>query len=59
MQAKKNVKAWLTAVVDDDLDRSREDVNFALKTMQENGIVVVPAQKMQEFAEGIRLELKS
>jgi DUF3037 family protein len=59
MQAKKNAKAWLTAVVDDDLDRSREEVKFALKTMQENGIVVVPAQKMQEVAQGIRLEIKS
>jgi Protein of unknown function (DUF3037) len=58
LQAKKNVKAWLTAVVDDDLDRSREEVKFALKRMQENGMVVVPAQKMQEVAQGIRLEMK-
>src|SRR5437764_3641721 len=58
LQAKKNVKAWLTAVVDDDLDRSRAEVKFALKRMQENGMVVVPAQKMQQVAQGIRLELK-
>jgi hypothetical protein len=56
--AKKHVKACLTAVVDDDLDCSRDEVNFALDMMQESGIVVVPAQKMQEIAEGIRLELR-
>ncbi|HEY4053535.1 MAG TPA: DUF3037 domain-containing protein [Terriglobales bacterium] len=59
MQAKKKVKAWLTAIVDDDLDRSRRDVGFALEMMQQNGIVVVPVAEMPWIAEGIRLELKA
>lgn len=58
VQAKKNAKAWLTAVVDDDLDRSRDEVNFALDMMQESGVVVVGAEKIPQIAEGIRLELK-
>lgn len=58
MQAKKNVKAWLTAVVDDDLDRSRNEVGFALEMMQESGMVVRPAAEMPEVAMEIRLELK-
>lgn len=57
MQAKKNVKAWLTAVVDDDLDRSRDAVSFALDMMQESGIVVARAAEMPKVAEGIRLDL--
>jgi hypothetical protein len=59
IQTKRNAKAWLTAVVDDDLERSRDEVNFALEMMQESGIVVVAAEKMSEIAEAIRLELKS
>jgi hypothetical protein len=58
MQAKKNAKAWLTAVIDDDLDRARDDVNFALEMMQESGITVVPAEKMPQVAEEIRLKLR-
>ena len=57
MQAKKNAKAWLTAVVDDDLDRSRDEVNFALEMMRENGIVVAQSTEMGTMAEGIRMEL--
>ncbi len=59
MQAKKNAKAWLTAVVDDDLDRSRDEVNFALDMMQESGIVVAPASEMPRIAGRIRLELQT
>lgn len=59
MRAKKNAKVWLTAVVDDDLDRSRDEVNFALDMMQESGIVVMPAKKMPQIANGIRLELRA
>jgi hypothetical protein len=57
MQTNKGVKAWLTAVVDDDLDRGRDEVKFALGMMQENGIVVAPAANMAQIADGIRLEL--
>lgn len=59
MQAKKNVKAWLTAIVKDDLDRTRDEVSFTLEMMQENGIVVAPTSEMQKIAEGIRLELRA
>jgi len=58
MQAKRNVKAWLTAVVDDELDRSRDEVNFALEMMRDSGIVVARTTEMPRIAEGIRLELK-
>jgi hypothetical protein len=58
MQSKRNAKAWLTAVVDDELDRSRDEANFALEMMQENGIVVARAPEMPQLAERIRAELR-
>jgi hypothetical protein len=58
MQQKKRVKAWLTAVVDDELDRARDEVGFALEMMQDSGIVVARAGEMPGVAEGIRLELR-
>jgi hypothetical protein len=58
MQAKRSVKAWLTAIVDDDLDRSRDEVAFTLEMMRENGIVVAPTGEMAGISEGIRLELR-
>jgi Protein of unknown function (DUF3037) len=58
MQTKKGVKAWLTAVVDDDLDRGQDEVGFALDMMQENGIVVAPVAKMPQIADGIRLAVR-
>jgi len=58
IQVKKNTRAWLTAVVDDDLDSKRDEVGFALKMMEESGIVVKPTAEMPKIAEGIRLELK-
>jgi len=58
MQAKRDVKAWLTAVVDDDVDRSRDEVNVALDMLQENGIIVARAGEMPEIADGIRLALR-
>jgi hypothetical protein len=58
IEAKKNVKAWLTAVVDDDLDRTGDEVSFVLDMMQESGIVVMPADRMPQIAEAIKLELR-
>lgn len=58
MQAKKGVKAWLTAVVDDDLPK-RDEVSFALDIMEESGIIVSPAAEMPRIAEGIRAELNA
>ena len=59
MQATRNVRAWLTTVVDDELDRTRDEINFTLEMMQENGIIVAPTSEMSQIAEGIRLELKA
>ncbi|MCU1270944.1 MAG: hypothetical protein JWN74_2238 [Acidobacteriaceae bacterium] len=58
MQTKKGVKAWLTAVVDDDVDRGLDEVNFALDMMQENGIIVAPAATMPQIADGIRVAVR-
>ena len=58
MQAKRNARAWLTAVVDDELDRDRAEIKFALEMMQESGIVVARTAEMPRIAEGIRVELK-
>jgi hypothetical protein len=57
MQTRKGVKARLTAVVDDNLDRGQGEVGFALDMMQENGIIVAPAANMAQIADGVRLAL--
>lgn len=57
VKEKRGVSAWMMAVVDDDLPQ-REEVNFALEMMQDSGIVVAPAAKMAQIAEGIRVELR-
>jgi hypothetical protein len=58
MRSRKGVTAWLTAVVDDHLDRSHNELGVALDMMQESGILIVPAAEMPRIAEEIRLELK-
>ena len=58
MREKKGLQAWLTAVVDDDLPK-RDEVTFAVEMMKESGIVIAPAAKMPEIAEGIRQELRA
>jgi hypothetical protein len=58
IREKKGVKAWLTAVVEDDLPR-REEVTFALDMMQESGIVVKHSAEIPDVANSIRLEMKS
>lgn len=58
VQAKRGLKSWLTAVVDDELDRDHGEVNLVLNMMQDSGIVVAPAAEMPQIAEGIRAELK-
>jgi hypothetical protein len=52
-------RALLTAVVDDDLDRRREDVQFALGAMAEEQIQVAVAAKMPLIAEKARIELQA
>lgn len=58
VQAKRGLKAWLTAVVDDELVRDRGEVNLVLNMMQDSGIVVARAAEMPQIAEGIRAEMK-
>ena len=50
-------QSWLTAVVDDDLDSGREEVQFALGTLEESRIRVAAAEEMPGIAEVARREL--
>jgi len=47
----------LTAVVDDDLDKTKEETGFALGMMHENGIRVAEVREMPRLAEEARREL--
>jgi len=51
-------RSWLTAVVDDDLDRGKEEIQFALGAMKEGNIQVETAGLMPGVAEVVRKELK-
>jgi len=55
-----NLKAapFLTAIVDDDLDRADERIDFALGMMKEANIKVAAAAEMPGIAETARLELR-
>ena len=48
---------FLTAVVDDRLDRESEHVQFALGMMEEARVKIVAAGEMPAIAEGARKEL--
>lgn len=48
----------LTAVIDDDLDRGRDEVQFALSAMEENYIQIAVAAEMPMIAEVAGRELK-
>jgi hypothetical protein len=49
----------LTAVIDDDLDRGQESVQFALSTMEDERIRVVVSAEMPMIAEVARRELRA
>jgi Protein of unknown function (DUF3037) len=49
----------LTAVVDDDLDRTRSELQFALSSLEEERIRVATVAEMPLIAEQARLELKA
>jgi hypothetical protein len=49
----------LTAVIDDDLDRGQESVQFALSMMEEEKIRIAVAAEMPMIAEGARRELRA
>jgi DUF3037 family protein len=48
----------LTAVIDDDLDRNRDEVQFALSMMEEEKFTIVAAAEMPMIAEMARRELR-
>jgi hypothetical protein len=54
----KEVKTWLTAVIEDDVDRSRDEVGFALGMLEESGIEIALVKDIPRIAEGIRRELR-
>jgi hypothetical protein len=49
----------LTAVIDDDLDRGRDEVRFALGMMEEEKIHIAVTAEMPTFAEVARQELRA
>jgi Protein of unknown function (DUF3037) len=51
--------ARLTAVVADDLDRARPDIEFALDAFKENHVQLATATEMPAIAERARLDLKA
>jgi hypothetical protein len=59
VKAKNGAEAKLTAVVEDDFDRTREEVGFALTMMEENRIRVATTRELPSIAEEIRLELRA
>ncbi|MCU1297173.1 MAG: hypothetical protein JWO91_1451 [Acidobacteriaceae bacterium] len=58
-QNEKGVKTWLTAVVEDDVDRSRDEVGFALGMLEESGIEIALVKNMPRIAKEIRRELRA
>ena len=48
----------LTAVIDDDLDRGREEIQFALSMMEEERIRIALAAEMPMIAKAARVELR-
>jgi hypothetical protein len=54
----KEVKTWLTAVIEDDVDRNRDEVGFALGMLEESGIEIALVKDIPRIAERIRRELR-
>ena len=57
--SEKAQNAQLTAVVADDLDRQRPDIEFALDTFDENNVQLATAAQMPMIAEKARQDLKA
>jgi hypothetical protein len=57
MSAKTDAALMLTAVIDDDVDRSQDKVQFALSMMEEEKIQIAVAAEMPMIAEVARREL--
>lgn len=52
------VESWLTAVIDDDLDRSLQATQFALETFRDAGIRIAEAREMEGIATRAAAELR-
>jgi hypothetical protein len=57
IKRKENAGAELTAIVEDDLDRNRPEIGYALGTMERTGINVAIASELPIIAEKARAEL--
>jgi hypothetical protein len=57
IEANTKAKAGLTAIVDDDFDRSNMEIGFALGLMLEKGLRVAPVAEMPRIAQEIRVQL--
>lgn len=57
IKQKTGANAFLTAVVDDDLDRSNVEIGFALEKLTGNGVQIAARKEMPEIAQAIRIEL--
>jgi hypothetical protein len=51
-------KTDLTAIVEDDLNRDDDEIDFALDILQQNSINVATLTQMPELAERARIELR-
>jgi hypothetical protein len=51
LEREKNIQSFLTAVVDDDFDRNRDEVKFVLDSFDQNSIAVVPVSEMPRLAD--------
>ncbi len=49
----------LTAVVEDELDRTRSEIGFALEMMEESKIRIARTTEMEGIAEVARVELEA
>jgi hypothetical protein len=58
MSAKTEMSLFLTAVIDDALDRGQESVRFALSSMEDERIRIAVAAEMPAIAEVARRELR-
>jgi hypothetical protein len=58
-QNERGVQTWLTAVVEHNVDRNRDEVRFALGMLEESGIQIALVKDIPRIAEGIRAELRA
>lgn len=59
LEKRMNGRPLLTAVIDDDLERGRAEVGFALDMMEEQGITIAVVAEMPRIAEVARMDLKA